>query len=202
MRYEEAFPVLEGSGMGIFSLGDLRTLMPGVTGPALVKAVQRWKKRGRIAALKNGLYELLYPRDRMIPDLHVANRLYPPSYVSLETALSVYSLIPEVAQSVMSVTTKPTRRFRNRHGSFVYRTLKPFLFRGYLVRKEGGFKMLVAEPEKALADYLYLKYYRRKTMDLGGERIDWKSVRKLDRGKLAGYFRIFGVSMEPVDAFL
>ena len=202
MRYEEAFPKLERSGMGIFSLGDLRTLFPGDSAAALVKTVQRWKKRGRIATLKNGLYELLYPRDRMIPDLYVANRLYSPSYVSLETALSLYSLIPEVAQAVMSITTKPTRRFRNRHGYFVYRTLKPLLFRGYLVRKEGGFKVLVAEPEKALADYLYLKYYRRKAMDLGAERIEWKSVRKLDKGKLAGYFRLFGMPMGPLNAFL
>jgi len=202
MRYEEAFPVLEKSGMGIFSFGDLRTLFPGDTDTGLVKALQRWKKRGRIAALKKGLYELTYPRDRMIPDLHVANRLYSPSYVSLETALSLYSLVPEVAQSVTSITTKPTRRFRNRHGFFVYRTLKPFLFRGYLVRKEGGFKVLVAEPEKALADYLYLKFLRRKTMDLGGERIDWKSVRKLDRPKLALYFRLFRMSMGPLNAFL
>ena len=202
MRFEQALPVLDRNGIGLFSLGDLRALFPRERDGNLARSLQRWKAKGWIAPLKKGLYELVFPRDRRIPDLAVANRLYSPSYISLETALSMYSLIPEVSQAVMSVTTKPTRRFRNRHGFFVYRTLRPAWFTGYEVRREGEFKVLVAEPEKALADYLYLRNYRKKDMDLEDERIDWKSVRKLNLAGIGRYLRMFGMRMETLRAFL
>ena len=202
MRFEEVFPVLDRSALGVFSTRDLRTLFPKETDLNLTKSLQRWKGRGLIAPLKKGLYEITYPRDRRIPDLFIANRLYSPSYVSLETAMSEYSLIPDVSQAVTSITTKTTRKFRGRHGLFVYRTVRPFLFQGYRVRNEGGFKVLMAEPEKALADYLYFRTYRKKAMALGEERIDWKSVRKLDRARIGKYFRLFGMPMGALNAFL
>jgi len=63
-------------------------------------------------------------RERTVPEYFLANRLYAPSYVSLENALSFYGIIPEEAAAVSSVTTKPTRVFRNHYGTFTYRTCK------------------------------------------------------------------------------
>jgi len=202
MRFEEVYPILDRNNLGVFSTGTLRAYFPGEPDINLVKSLQRWKGKGYVAQLKRGLYELTYPGDRRIPDLYIANHLYSPSYVSLETALSAYSLIPEVSQAVTSITTKPTRRFRTRQGLFVYRTLKPIHFNGYSIRNEGGFKVLMAEPEKALADYLYFANFRKKKMALEGERIDWKSVRKLDRKRIGGYLKSFGMDMEALDAYI
>jgi len=202
MRFEELYPVLDRNGLSVFSPGILRTLFPKEQDTNMVKSLQRWKGKGYVVQLKKGLYELAYPGDRHIPGLYIANHLYAPSYVSLETAMSAYSLIPEVSQAVTSITTKTTRKFRTRHGLFIYRTLQPALFNGYQIGDEAGYKVLMAEPEKALADYIYFRNFRKKKIDLEGERIDWKSVRKLDRSRIAGYFRIFGMKVEALNAYL
>lgn len=202
MRFDEAYPMLERTGLAVFTLADMRAMFPRASARAVAKDLQRWKSRGRISSLKRGVYELRYPRASDVPDFFVANRLYSPSYVSLESALSHYGLVPGVAQAVTSVTSKPTRRFRNGRGLFVYRTLSPARFNGYRIAREGRFSVLLAEPEKALADHLYLKFHRRKAMDLEEERLDWKLVRRLDRGRLATHLRGFGMGMREMDAFL
>jgi predicted transcriptional regulator of viral defense system len=164
--------------------------------------LSRWKVRHLVVSLKNGLYELIYPGDHRIPALFIAGKLYAPSYVSLETALSLYHLLPETAAGVTSITTKPTRRMTNRHGLFLYRTVRPELFCGYRVQEEGGYPVLMAEPEKALADYLYFRNYRKKKMELGTERLDWKLVRRLDKEKIRKYFKQYGMKMEALHAVL
>ncbi len=61
----------------------------------------------------------------------IANKLYAPSYVSFEMALSYYGLIPEGVYAITSATSKKTATFQTPIGKFSYRTLKPQLFFGY-----------------------------------------------------------------------
>ncbi|HAJ95470.1 MAG TPA: hypothetical protein DCP02_04460, partial [Actinobacteria bacterium] len=96
------------------------------------------------------MYELIEPGLKSnIPDVYIANKLYAPSYISLETALSIYSLIPDIAYHVTSLTTLPTRKFNNKYGSFFYRSLKKEAFTGYKLMQYEGFKILIADREKA-----------------------------------------------------
>ncbi|MBF0384613.1 MAG: hypothetical protein HQL27_01950 [Candidatus Omnitrophica bacterium] len=146
--------------------------------------------------LKKGLYELSYPRELFIPDFYTAKRLYAPSYVSLETALSNYSIIPEVAMSVTSITSKPTRSFKNRHGLFTYRTVKKEAFCGYYVQKQNSFEYLIAEPEKALIDYFYFKKFDDKSYDIDEARMDRNMLAKLKRPKLNKYAKQFNLTLK------
>jgi hypothetical protein len=102
--------------------------------------------------LKKGLYGL---QEQLPSELVIANRLYQPSYISLETALAYYHIIPESIYVTTSVTTKPTREFTVIGKSFNYRTVKPTIFTGYTTVQIDGRTALIAEPEKALIDYLY-----------------------------------------------
>ena len=86
----------------------------------------------------------------------MANRLYAPSYVSFEMALSYYGLIPEGVYAVTTVSTKKTAKFTTPVASFSYRKIKPSLFFGYQLQKQKGQGYKIAEMEKALLDYLYL----------------------------------------------
>lgn len=122
-----------------------------------------------------------------MPDLFLANKLYSPSYVSLETALSIYNVIPEVAMSVTSITTKPTREFKNYHGLFKYRSVKPKAFIGYRIIEENKFKIKIAEPEKALVDYIYFKLYDGNKINIEEERFDLSTLKKLKKTKLYHY---------------
>ncbi len=71
--------------------------------------------------MKRGLYA--FP-DALPPDLYVANKLYEPSYISLEFALSYHGIIPETVYEITSVTTKSTRRFEAMGKVFTYRRIK------------------------------------------------------------------------------
>ena len=94
----------------------------------------------------------------------MANQLLWPSYVSLESALGYYGFIPESVADVTSVSTKKTSRFINSIGRFVYQRIKPDAFRGYRSYKdEAGLECLIAEPEKAVVDFLYLNLRKFKT---------------------------------------
>ena len=202
MNFKDLYRVLEKNRYYIFSQDDILSFYQNEKKYNLKRMISRWKGKGWIYSLKKGLYELTYPKDFNIPDMYIANRLYNPSYVSLETALSNYSIIPEVSMAVTSISTKPTRRFKNKYGLFIYRTVKPDAFAGYYVEKYGIFDILIAEPEKALVDYLYFKRYSRERLNLKDERMDKDVISRLKKKKLNKYAKLYHLNLEEFYAYL
>ena len=198
MVIEELVKLLVKHKFPVFSLEDLCTFYPKVKYDTLKKSLFRWKKKGWIAGLRRGLYELTFPSDLKLPDLYLANKIYAPSYVSLETALSNYGIIPEVAMAVTSVTSKPTRRFKNQHGLFIYRTIQPQAFCGYQIEKHNGHDVLIAEPEKALVDYLYLNTCRNTKFDAAAQRLDRKKIKKMNPKKIQTYAALYKLNLKQV----
>lgn len=88
----------------------------------------------------------------------IANHLYGPSYISLESALSFHKLIPERVYSVLSVTTKRSKKYNTPFGIFDYRTVLPSYFSiGIQLQKsDNKTTFLMASPEKALCDMILL----------------------------------------------
>ena len=195
MCIEDVIRLLSVKKFPVFSFEELSAFYPAQKPETLKKSLFRWKKRGWIKALRKGLYELTFPVDLKIPDLYLANRIYAPSYISLETALSQYALIPEVAMAVVSVTCRTTRRFQNHHGLFLYRTIQPKAFCGYYIENHGGYDVFMAEPEKALVDYVHFQTLRGGKFDPDEHRLDRKRVRKLKRNKMKFYAGLYG--MDP-----
>jgi predicted transcriptional regulator of viral defense system len=144
--------------------------------------IARWVRLQRLVRLKNGLYALRGPFDRgEIPAYYIANRLYIPSYVSLESALSYYDLIPEQTFAVTSVCSKPTRKYVVTRTSYLFRSVQPRFLTGYSVEKEMGFDIRIAEKEKAMVDYLYF------TIVDNAVPVDRLDVNGLDMGKMHRY---------------
>lgn len=168
-----------------------------VSPKAMRNQLTRWKKQGLLIELKRGLYVL--SRDERQAPLSkevAAAIIYQPSYISLEFAMSHYKMIPERVSAVTSITTRKTRSFRNEEGSFIYRNLKPSLYFGFAAKKdEYGYPYFIAEPEKALLDYLYLNLGRitpdDKDFFTGSLRLQNRSI--INRKKLNSYARRFGV---------
>lgn len=181
--------------MPLFSTQDIKFLGVRVFGYQLTL----WQKRGYITKIKNGLYAFSETIGQIVPE-ELAGRLYGPSYISLEKALSFYGLIPEMVYSVTSVTPKTTREFKNKSGHFKYRNIKPDLFFGYKQKQGKIFPYLLAEPEKALLDLIY--FNRLKTRDdLSGLRINWKNFKGLiKKQKIKKYMNAFGPN--PIYQFL
>ena len=148
MKYEDLALLIKTP---IFSKNDI--VLAG--GKIYDYQLTRWVKKGYLLKIKNGIY--IFKRDyEKIKGEEIAAAIYQPSYLSLESALSAYGLIPEIVYSYVSVTGKTNRTFDNKFGHFIYRHLKPELFWGYReVRTSSGW-YLIAEPEKAILDYLYL----------------------------------------------
>lgn len=148
---------------------DYKDVVPRDPGAQAARnQLSRWQKAGRIFVLRKGLC-ILGKADRKVePDpLQAANILYEPSYVSLEYALEFYGLIPERVEAMTSVSTLKTARFDNVLGRFIYQHIRPEAFRGFSRVQHGTAFFLMAEPEKALADYLYLNLplYTKDTRD-------------------------------------
>ncbi len=202
MNFNDFITTLGQRNLVVFSFDDLSLLYTKETRGNLRKLMYRWKQKGWISPLKKGLYELAYPKRLNIPDLFIANKLYQPSYVSLETALSYHGIIPEVAMAVTSLTTKPTRQYRNEHGLFLYRTIRPKAFNGYYVEKVRGYDVLIAEPEKAFIDYLYFAVGRGRKIRLADQRFEQNRIAGFKRGKLKAYSQAYNLDIKEVYAHL
>ncbi len=137
--------------------------------------IGRWVKQGKIILLRQGYYS--FPSLLSQPDItfYLANKIYSPSYISLETAFSFYGMIPEGVVSVTSVTSRKTQSFKNPFGTFSYRTLRPELFFGFLPetsRLSENWNVMIATPEKALLDFLYLNSHYSTADDIAELRLD------------------------------
>lgn len=138
--------------------------------------------RGLFIKLRNNFYQL----SDSSPSLYlIANKLYQPSYISLEKALSHYHIIPETVYTVTSVSTKSTREFINSRGTFSFQQIKKDAFTGYAPMQLEGTVVLIAEPAKALADYLYFVDLKKISLN---DRLDISSINK---SKLMKYVKLF-----------
>jgi len=140
-------------------LFDTALLLAGdVQRQALQRQLSRWEQAGRLQQARRGLYGLASPYRRVKPHAFlVANRMVKASYVSCQSALAWYGLIPEYTPVTVSVTTLRPGEWETPFGRFSFRHIKLDLFWGYtLVDVATGQQAFVAQPEKALLDLLYL----------------------------------------------
>ena len=116
---------------------------------------RRLEEEGRIIRLKRGLY-VRSTEDGALPvPFLIANHLYGPSYVSLQTALRHYGLIPERVFETQSMTIKHSREFDTPLGRYNYRNCNINYFPiGIRQEQEGNDNYMIATPEKALCDTL------------------------------------------------
>jgi predicted transcriptional regulator of viral defense system len=134
-------------------------LLAGDVDPKLIRIqLSRWIKAGKIYQLRRGLYSIAPPYQRQQPHpFLVANHLQKASYVSLQSALSFYGLIPEVVNITTSVSTGRPERLDTPLGTFEFRHIKTELLFGYRMTELGEQSALIATPEKALLDLIYLQ---------------------------------------------
>jgi predicted transcriptional regulator of viral defense system len=152
----------------IFSLNDVLKVIPNFNRIQL----DRWEKRGYLKKIKRGFYCFSAQDFNQNFLFYTANKIYAPSYISLEVALKYYGLIPEEIFQITSVSTKKAVNFATIIGNFNYRQIKPSLYWGYRLVDFGMQKLLLAEPEKAILDYLYSHPNLKTVEDFYGMRIN------------------------------
>jgi predicted transcriptional regulator of viral defense system len=122
--------------------------------------VSNLKKSNQLIRLKKGLY-IVSPdiTNQSVSKELIANHLYGPSYISLETALSFYGIIPERVYSTLSVTFKRKKRYSTPLGIFEYRTVPVKYLSIGISQKivQNSYAYLMASPEKAICDLIVTK---------------------------------------------
>lgn len=182
---------LKLNGLLVFSPREFKDFfdVPANTASSFLK---RNVKSGLFLKLRNGFYML---KDSS-PSLYlIANKLYQPSYISLEKALSYYGIIPETVYTITSVTTKSTREFKTPRATFSYQRIKKSVFTGYSPKKIEAVTVFMADKEKALADYLYFVDLKKISLN---DRLNLSHVKKTKLLELVLIFERRGM-MELVE---
>lgn len=166
----------------------------GLTPSSVTTYISRYLKQRDVAQLKNGLYiatgYLNAHRNDVSFAFFLANVLRTPSYISSWAALQYYGLATEAIKAITSVTTKVSRSYQTKAGSFSYQSIQKPLFKDFILVK-GKFSFFIATPAKAVFDTLYFKTYQFRGMQLtkiwsliDELRIDLDEMNENERGKL------------------
>jgi len=172
----------------IFSLNEIKNIEPGF----YRRRLNEWQDKGYIKKVVREYY--IFSDLKLSEEIlfKIANRIYLPSYVSLESALSYYHLIPESVYGITSISTRKTYHFRTSIGEFIYRTLKPPLFFGYDLMKFQEKYLKMACIEKALLDYFYLHSDIETEQDFESLRINKEMFfEKMNEEKLMNFLEKF-----------
>jgi len=118
--------------------------------------IARLAANGELVRLKKGLfYPLEMKRADAVSLELAANYIRWPSYVSLETALAFYGMIPERVFTTRSMTVKRSKAYVTPIGRFEYFTAKHEYFQvGIKTVSAYGVSFLIASPEKAICDMI------------------------------------------------
>ena len=154
---------------GCFNINQVYSWQPGFD----KNNIGRWVKKGLLIKLRNSYYAFPEFLNVANSSLYVANYIYKPSYVSLHTALAFYGMIPESVMQITSITSLKTAGFNNNFGEFSFKNILPACMFGYDAKPfSDGKTILIASPEKAIIDLLYLYPFYNSIDELAELRLD------------------------------
>lgn len=170
------------STVKIFHVNHLK-LLTDMDSHTLRMALRRHTSRNVLQRICRGYYaNPFHP-----PTLEeISTEIYKPSYLSLESALYRHGILSQAPYPLTCVTTRLPREFRTSFGVVQYRQIKKGYFFGFT--KENGY--FLAEPEKALVDFLYLN----RRMDTRGMIREFR-LERMRLKRLRAYAKQLGVAL-------
>lgn len=179
MRFLEFRQALQN--FTIFSLADIHSVDPEFHR----RRLNNWQEKGYIRKVIRGYYIFTDVELDEFALFILANKIYDPSYISFESALSFYHLIPESVYGITSASTLVTRAFKTPMANFKYHSLKPGLFFGYELISHNGKHGKIACREKAILDYFYINPEMKSSDDFAKLRFNAELfLKEGDRDKL------------------
>ena len=144
----------------IFSTFELSSLS-GKSLSNTTQALNNLVKNGMASKIYRGVWAISDDDSlnayKLIPYLFPRQR----AYVSFISALHLYGIIEQIPQVTHLASLTHTKIVRTKIGTFSIHRITPSLFDGFKWYRETG-DFLIAEPEKALVDCLYLSAYKKK----------------------------------------
>lgn len=149
-----AAQAIRATGRSVFTTRQIAALRGGSVS-ATSQALARMEHRGLVKRVTRGVWcipdDPRFSPHSLVPLLAGGHR----AYVSLISALHLHGLMEQIPQIVYAVTTGHTRERATSVGTYSYHRISPGLFAGFDWYGERQ-DFLVATPEKALFDSLYL----------------------------------------------
>ena len=150
----------------VFTLQEIALLFPEIPYGSLKKRMSYFSKSGVIKKLSRGVYA----KDRF-DVLELANKIYTPSYISLETVLQKAGVIFQYYESIFAVSYV-SRTVEVGGRTIVYRRMKKDVF----LNKQGieeQENVVMATPERAFLDavFLYKNYHFDNLAPLNWDKI-------------------------------
>ena len=173
---------------GVLRVDDLAREL-NVSEVAVGNALRRQEERGLVEHLGKKIF-----LNRLVPDFlgrELINMLRSEAYLSLETVLRDSGVSTQSPTVLTCVTPGRPGEFRAKSVSINFRRLSRNLFWGFQERHTRYGKYNVADPEKALLDWVYLR--RQEGSTINTDELD---LQRLDRGKLLQYAARFPVPVK------
>ncbi len=155
-------------GKSIYNFAELMRVskLPPLS---LRRAIHRLVSKNLLLKLSKGLYANSFS----LPSLEeAAGVLYPPCYISLESALFMHGISEQTPHVLTCISTNKTKTFHTDIGEIAYSHVKKELFFGY----EFSDQSFLASPEKAALDYVYIQ--RKNGCAPSMDEWNWESLDK------------------------
>ncbi len=149
---------LESYKKDYLTINDLEKILRAKRGSLKVKLV-RLVKRNVLLRLRRGIYILA---NKPILADKLATQVFQPSYISFEFALARYGLLGQIPYTITLASSRLCMKTNLANFAIEIRKIKKSLFGGYIMQ-EG---VLIATPEKALLDMLYMVSLGKSAFDL------------------------------------
>jgi predicted transcriptional regulator of viral defense system len=112
----------------------------------------------------------------------LAAAISPQSYVSLESALNEWGVSNQSPSALTCVSTRQIRPIETTLAKITFGTIKKELFWGFVERKTRYGKYNLAEPEKAILDWIHFRRKKRQPLD-----VDEFNMQRVSRARLIKY---------------
>jgi predicted transcriptional regulator of viral defense system len=158
-----ALEAIAGLKRPIFSTAEIHAIRGGSIS-SLVQSLNMLEKRGVLEHIRRGLWMLAISGTRSkVNPYELAHYVVPgePVYISFISALHLHGMIEQIPQAITVASTAHTRTLKTSWGTFFVHRIAPSFFRGY-DWYQGPASFLIATPEKALVDCLYVSSRRNR----------------------------------------
>ncbi len=160
MTEGDAIALIRNSKSLVFTTREF-SILANISIPFASQMLRRLALKKKITRVFQGLWadtqNPLFNAYKVVPFLTRPH----PAAVSLLSALHLHGMIEQIPQTIYVVSTAPTRKIKTPVGNYSLHQITPDFFDGYEeYQDEGGF--LMASPEKAMVDCLYLSSRKGK----------------------------------------
>jgi predicted transcriptional regulator of viral defense system len=151
-----------------------------VSESAVKKALRRYAAKGILEEVSKGLYLNTLASGFSARD--VVNVVRPNAYISLESALAEWGISTQHPVALTCVGTLDARTIKTKSLNISYLKINETLFWGFQEKKTRYSTYKIAEPEKALLDWIYFSHNDGLPVVLDELRFE-----NLSRSRLADY---------------